>query len=199
MFMNLQRIPAICGLLAPVWFLVALVAFAAARSDYSHLTKAVSELGAVGAPHALAWNIVGFGAIGGLIVVLAIGVWQQANARWAAVFIALSGIAFAAAGVFPADMSNFEADTTRLHILASLVSLAAFVIAVPFMGGRLWRSGRRGFAVAAIAFGLAVVLTLLLRETEMPPGLAQRINFVGYLAWMALVASSLITQREATQ
>ena len=127
----------------------------------------------------------GFGAVGVLIVVLALGVWRQVGARVAALLIAVSGIAFAAAGVFPADMSNFDADTTRLHILASLVSLAGFVIAVPFMGWRLWRSGRRGFAVAAIAFGLAVVLTLLLRETEMPPGLAQRINFLGYLTWMA--------------
>jgi hypothetical membrane protein len=197
--MNLHRLPAICGLLAPIWFIAALLAFAAARSDYSHLTKAVSELGAVGAPHALAWNIVGFGAVGVLIVVLALGVWRQVGARVAALLIAVSGIAFAAAGVFPADMSNFDADTTRLHILASLVSLAGFVIAVPFMGWRLWRSGRRGFAVAAIAFGLAVVLTLLLRETEMPPGLAQRINFLGYLTWMALVASSLVMRREATQ
>lgn len=197
--MTTKRLPAICGLLAPIWFLVALLAFAAARSEYSHLTKAVSELGAVGAPHALAWNIVGFGAVGGLIVILAWGVWQEANARLAAVFIAISGIAFAAAGVFPADMSNFDADTTRLHILASLVSLAAFVLAVPVVGRRMWRSGRRGFAVAAVAFGVAVVLTLLLRETEMPPGLAQRINFMGYLAWIALVASSLVARRAATQ
>jgi hypothetical membrane protein len=132
-------------------------------------------------------------------VILAWGVWQEANARLAAVFIAISGIAFAAAGVFPADTSNFDADTTRLHILASLVSLAAFVLAVPVVGWRLWQSGSRGYAVAVIAFGFAVVLTLLLRETGMPPGLAQRINFMGYLTWMALVASSLVTRRAAIQ
>jgi hypothetical membrane protein len=197
--MNLHRLPAICGLLAPIWFIAALLAFAAARSDYSHLTKAVSELGAAGAPHALAWNVVGFGAVGVLIVVLALGIWRQAGARFAALLIAVSGIAFAAAGVFPADMSNFEADTTRLHILASLVSLAAFAIAIPAMGWSLWRSGRRGLAVAAIAFGLAVVLSLLLRETGIPPGLAQRINFVGYLTWMAVIASSLLARRTAAQ
>lgn len=197
--MNLHRLPAICGLLAPIWFVVALLAFAAARSDYSHLTKAVSELGAVGAPHALAWNVVGFGAVGVLIVVLALGIWRQAGARFAALLVAVSGIAFAAAGVFPADMSNFEADTTRLHILASLVSLAAFAIAIPAMGWSLWRSGRRGLAVATISFGLAVVLSLLLRETGIPPGLAQRINFVGYLTWMAAIASSLLTRRTANQ
>jgi hypothetical membrane protein len=197
--MNLHRLSAICGMLAPMWFLAALLAFAAARSDYSHLTKAVSELGAVGAPQALAWNILGFGAVGVLIVIFAWGIWRQANALWAALFIAMSGIAFAAAGVFPADMGDFDADTTRLHILASLVSLAAFAIALPFVGWSLWHSGRRGFATAAIAFGLVVMLSLLLRETDIPPGLAQRINFLGYLTWMALVASSLVARREATQ
>jgi hypothetical membrane protein len=197
--MNTQRIPAICGLLAPVWFLVVLLAFAAARSDYSHLTKAVSELGALGAPHAPAWNILGFGAVGVLIVILAWGFWRQGSASVAAVFIAISGVAFAAAGLFPADMSNFEADTTRLHILASLVSLAAFAMAVPAIGWSLWRSGRHGFAVAAIGFGLAVIFSLLLRETHIPPGLAQRINFVGYLTWMAVIASNLLARRTASQ
>ena len=91
------------------------------------------------APNALAWNIVGFGAVGVLVVMLAWGIWRQANAPVAASFVALSGVAFAAAGVFPADMSNFEADTTRLHILASLVSFAAFAAAVPAVSWRLWR------------------------------------------------------------
>src|SRR3989304_1137074 len=65
-------------------FLVALLAFAAARTDYSHLTKAVSELGAIGAPHALAWNILGFGAVGVLVVIFAWGLWRQKNAPLAA-------------------------------------------------------------------------------------------------------------------
>ena len=197
--MKFERTPAICGLLAAVWFLVALVAFAAARSDYSHFTKAVSELGAIGAPHALAFNVLGFGAVGLLIVVAAWGLWRQLRAPVAAGFIAISGLAFAAAGVFPADMSNFEADTTRLHILASLVSIAAFAAAVPAVTWRLWRNGRRGFAAIAFAFGLAAVLSVLLREANIPPGLAQRINFFAYLAWIALISLFAADRRAATQ
>jgi hypothetical membrane protein len=197
--MSFQRISASCGLIAPVWFSVALVAFAAVRTDYSHLTKAVSELGAIGAPHALAWNIVGFGAVGMLIVIFAAGIWRQANAALAASMIAISGIAFAAAGVFPADLSNLNADSTRLHILASLVSFAAFAAAVPVMGWSLWRSGYRRLAVTAVALGVAAVASVLLRETGIPPGLAQRINFLAYLAWIAMIAASLLTRHTATQ
>jgi hypothetical protein len=42
------------SVLAAAFFWIALVAFAAVRADYSQFTKAVSELGAVGAPYALA-------------------------------------------------------------------------------------------------------------------------------------------------
>ena len=54
------RRAAVCGVLAAGVFWIALVAFGAARADYNQLTKAVSELGAVGASHAFAWNILGF-------------------------------------------------------------------------------------------------------------------------------------------
>jgi hypothetical membrane protein len=197
--MSPQRISAICGVLAPTWFVIALVVVAAVRPEYSHLTKAASELGAVGAPNALAWNILGFGAVGALVAVLAWSLWQQGGGRVAALLIAISGIGFAAAGVFPADMNDMNADTTRLHILASLVSFAAFAVAVPVVGWGLWQSDRRGFAVAAIIFGLAAVLSVLLREANIPPRLAQRINFVAYLVWIALVAVSVVGIREPTQ
>jgi hypothetical membrane protein len=182
------RIPVLCGVIAPVWFLVALLAFASLRPDYSHLTKAVSELGVVGAPNALAWNLLGFGAVGALICVVAWGLWTRCGFRLAALFIALSGLGFAATGAFPADMSNMQSSATQRHILASLVSFGAFVAAVPAVGWSLWTTRRRSAALAATAFGIAAILSVLLRETDMPSGLAQRINFVAYLLWIALVA-----------
>src|SRR6187402_3274217 len=55
-----ERRASACSVLAAAVFWMALAAFGAARADYSQLTKAVSELGAVGAPHAVAWNVLGF-------------------------------------------------------------------------------------------------------------------------------------------
>lgn len=178
-------------MIAPVWFLVALLAFGAVRPDYSHLTKAVSELGVFGAPNALAWNVVGFGAVGVLIVVFAWGLWRQTGMRLAAVLVAICGIGFAAAGI-PADMSDMHAGTTRLHILASLVSFAGFAAAIPAVGWALWKKGRRWFALAAITLGVAATASVLMRETSMPPGLAQRISFLASLLWIALIASGSI-------
>jgi hypothetical membrane protein len=51
------------GLLAmivPVWFTGIYLTLSALRPDYSHLTKAISELGAVDAPRAWIWNLFGY-------------------------------------------------------------------------------------------------------------------------------------------
>jgi len=50
----------IFGLAATILFVFSLVVFAELSPGYTHATKAVSELGAIGAPHQLAWNIFGF-------------------------------------------------------------------------------------------------------------------------------------------
>jgi hypothetical membrane protein len=182
-----RRFPALCGLTAPLWFVFALQLFGALRPEFRHSTKAVSELGVWGAPNALAWNICGFGAVGVLITVFAWGLRNQAGYQLTSLLVGASGLAFAATGVFPADMDDLGAFSSRMHIAASLVSFAAFVIAVLVVNWPLWRSGRRRYALALLAFGVAVVLSVLLRESGMPPGLAQRINFLGYLLWVAVL------------
>ena len=121
--------------------------------------------------NALAWNIVGFGTVGTLICIFAWGLWARRGFRLAALFVALSGVGFAASGVFPADVSDMNASTTQRHIIASLVSFGAFVVAVPVVGWGLWTSRRRRFALGATAFGIAAVTSVLLRETDMAPGL----------------------------
>lgn len=51
--MNVKRF-ALCGMLAPIVFALALVFFSMMTIGYSNLTNAVSELGVIGAPYALA-------------------------------------------------------------------------------------------------------------------------------------------------
>lgn len=180
-----------------MWFLAVLVLFAVLRPDYSHFTKAVSELGAVDAPNAFGWNLLGFGAVGVLVVVFAGGMWANSRWRLASLFVALSGIGFAATGAFQADMDDINARATQLHILASLLSLGAFAVAVPTLGWTLWKIGQRRFAVGVVTLGVAAILSLGLRETDMPPGLAQRINFMAYLIWIGVVAIGQFRLRDS--
>ncbi len=189
---------ALAGFLAPILFAGAILLFAALRSDYSHLTDAVSELGARGAPNALAWNLVGFVAVGLLIAVLARGMFR-ATGSWAAlVFVGLSGLSFAATGVFPADMADLAAPSSRMHILMSLICFAAFVLGAFVLGWRFFRRpGWRGTAIASGIVGLLAILTMPLREIDVPPGLAQRVSFALYLAWIWLLAVGLWRRADA--
>src|SRR5690606_24027298 len=110
---------AMAGPLAAIVFLISLLLFAALRQDgYSHATKAVSELGALGAPNALLFNLFGFIAPGLLIAFFACGLRGLARAGGSAVglvLLGLSGLALAAAGIFPADMAHRDAWTTVAH------------------------------------------------------------------------------------
>jgi hypothetical membrane protein len=187
-------------MIAPVWFLAALLAFAAFRPDYSHLTKAVSELGARGGPNALAWNILGFGAVGVFTMVFAWGLWAQISSRIGALLMGLSGLGFAAAGIFPADMGDLQSRSSQLHMIASLASFATFIPAVFVVGWVFWRRVRWGrFALAATAVGLVAMLSILLYGTTMPPALIQRFTFLAYLAWIALIAAGMWAARKRAQ
>jgi hypothetical membrane protein len=55
--MNLRQV-GFLGIAAWVVFWSASFVFAAFRPSYSHVVNTISELGAVGTPHATAWNII---------------------------------------------------------------------------------------------------------------------------------------------
>lgn len=190
---------AVCGLLAPALFVGAILLFASLRADYSHLTDAVSELGALGAPYSLGWNLIGFGAVGLLITAFSWGLFRGTGSWTALLFVGLSGLGFAGTGVFPADMADLAAPSSRMHILMSLICFVAFVLGAFILCWRFFKlPGWRGIAVGSGVLGLLALLTMPLREMAVPPGLAQRVSFALYLAWIWLLALALWRQSAAT-
>ena len=89
-------------------FWAALFSFASAYPGYSHSHKAISELGALGAPHALWWNLLGFIVPGVLLSICGAGVAtaiERPSGKTAVYWLlVLSGVGFAGAGVIPAEM-----------------------------------------------------------------------------------------------
>ena len=186
---------AVCGLLAPALFVGAISIFAALRPQYSHLTDAVSELGARGTRYALAWNLVGFVMVGLLIAVSSWGLFRVTGSWAALLFVGLSGVTFAGTGVFPADMADLAALGSRMHILVSLICFGAFVLGALILGWRFFRlPGWRGVAIASCILGLLGLLTMPLREMAVPPGMAQRVSFTLYLAWIWVLSLGLWRQ-----
>ena len=135
----------VCSVLATAIFWIALIEFGAVRTDYSQLTKAVSELGAVGAPHALAWNVLGFIVPGLLLAACGIAVGTVVDERRVALrwMLAGSGVAFAATGVFPAVMQDgspvMQAPSTVGHVVMLLLSSIFWLVAIGMLLRKITR------------------------------------------------------------
>ena len=203
-----ERTAGAAGLAAVVIFWAALAVFAASYPGYSHFTKAISELGAFGAPHALAWNLIGFILPGALLAVSGAGLatavdggGRRTSLYW---LLLLSGLGFAGTGVIPAEMRDgsplMESPFTLGHLLMSFLSGIPWVISAFLLVSRVrrnpaWRRLTTGVAVLA---GLAVVgfvgnlLAPALPALAQRPGLAQRLSFGIYFAWFFVMAVRLL-------
>jgi len=190
----------IAGLAATTVFWLMLLTFQTLDPTYDAGRQAVSELGAIGAPRALAWNLLGFIGVGLLISAFGAGLWPRAKiaGRILTVLIAGSGLAFAATGVFPADMKDWGSFTTRAHILASQISfflwLPALIVAMIAARSRTL-PGLGWTSLAGLILALAAMST---REMDgIENGVAQRLTFAAYFAWIAAVSILGLRRRRA--
>jgi len=197
----------IFGVLAAAVFWTALVAFGIVRADYNQFTKAVSELGAMGAPHALAWNVLGFIVPGLLLAACGAAIGTVVDGRGGALWWLLtgSGVAFAGTGVFPAVMQNgspvMQAPSTAGHVVMLLLSSVLWLVAIGVLLRRIRREARLRrqlkplviVTVAALSGFAANVFHDAIQPLAHRPGLAQRLGFAGYFLWFVLLSLWIAT------
>lgn len=186
-----RRGTAALGGFAAVWFGALLFGFAAVRTDgYSHLTKAVSELGVVGAPNMLAWNGLGFGLTGVMLAVFGWGLGRRVEPerRLIAGWLTASGLAFAATAT-PADMEALKSPGSLIHIGASLLVFVFWLPAAWRLAGG--RSGPALARVSTVALWAALAAMLIRLAGVVPPGLGQRLSFAVYFGWVFAAAGVL--------
>lgn len=199
------------SVLGTVVFWAALLVFGALRPGYSQFTKAVSELGAIGSSHALAWNLIGFILPGLLLAhggarIASILDRPRGGSWWALV---LTGLGFAGTGVFPAVIVNgtpaLRAPLTVGHIIMMMASSACWLVAVVLLIRRLpqWmRPWMFALSCAAVAGLAANVLHDLIPPLAHRPGLAQRLGFAGFFAWyvgMSYATSAVPARRLSSE
>lgn len=187
------------GQVAGVWFFGCLFIFAAAYPGYSHLTKAVSELGAFGAPHAGLWNLLGFGLTGLLIVLFGSGLQHllarrgvSSSGGWEVVAI---GASFAATAI-PADMElRLKSPWTVAHAAFSLLGPVLLIWAAVVWPRALTRLGATRFSrIACILAGWSIVAAFLSNALlEKTPGVGQRLGMLALFFW-CLMLSRAVTQ-----
>jgi hypothetical membrane protein len=181
------------GPAAGILFAVSLIGFAAMRTDgYSHATKAVSELGSVGAPSALPFNLLAFIIPGALVVLFGLKLAMTARPRTGPYLLIASGLFLALAGLSPAALDDYQATTTLWHVVGAMGAGACWVAALFWTGPLL----RRRFGLQALGritpwFGLFMLANIgwqiAFQATGLVmPGWGQRIGFFGYFLWLAV-------------
>lgn len=174
--MTSVRLTAAFGLFTPLYFLAAIVIFGLMTPGYAHASKAVSELGALGATYMLEWNVLGFGLTGALLAAFGAAFPGSVSAKWA---LFLTGVAFAATAI-PADFDNRQALSTVAHMAASFAAFVCWLWAL----GSMWNGAPRGFRSLSIAFFVLSFAAVALQASDAVwPGTAQRATFAVFFSW----------------
>ena len=114
--MELRKLQALSGVLAPAFFFTAVVYMSLSRPGYSHVYNVISELGETGSPTASAASIT-FIVTGLMIVFFGQGLHSELSLGsrrvYAGAAVALYGLLdFVGSGVFPCDPGGAAIDVS---------------------------------------------------------------------------------------
>lgn len=192
----------LCGVLSPLFLLVATVTGGALREGYDPISQSISELYEAGAPNA-AWLMVLFTTYHALVIPLAIGLHRGLPKRGPAwmgpFFLGLAGFFGIPLGAYArCDPGCFGATTFRgqLHGILVLVTVPLIFAAMFFIWIRVrriprWRIYARytlATAIIGVAFGIAMTPFVQGKYS----GLLERISVAIMLQWYAVSGLRLI-------
>ena len=194
-----QRFLAICGIIAPIIFIIILMIASLLRPDYSHLINFVSELGAVGAPYAIIQRI-NFVLTGILIVAFTFGLHRGIGDGKGSIIgpllVAIFGLSAVVSGIFSTDTIQPGSFSDIMHSMSSAIGSVAAIIAFFIISERLeqdtlWRRYRYfSIVIAFVAIVVSVVGVGLLGVLGVP-GLAQRFFMAVLFLWIEVMAIRL--------
>ncbi|MDO8297158.1 MAG: DUF998 domain-containing protein [Caulobacter sp.] len=189
--MTRNQVAGCLGVAAGVGFPILLIVFAALDPSYDHGTKAISELGAVGAANPLAWNLTGFLGVGLLLAGFGWGLGRSVADRFTGAMAMLFGLAFAATAI-PADMENLRSTGSIAHIVASQLVFLFWLLGL----GRLMFVRGAGSVLRVLAvFGLLLAAgSIVLRGSDLvSQAWSQRAAFAVVFSWV--LATGLVLWR----
>ncbi len=171
------------------------------RPEYSHATKAISELGSLDAPNLWAWNIGGYILPGLCIALLGVVLARHFRGKKGGTWVSLpligSGLSMAMSGVFPGDFDNRTSATMILHATGAIGSFIAFLVcgfAAPALLRR--HSAWRAYAWPSLTIVILSIVSGFVRSDN-APGIGQRIGFALFSMWIALIGVGLFRNSRA--
>ena len=194
----------VLGVIAPVFFAVAVAYMGWIQPGYSHVYQTISELGATGSvtaqPAALMFTFTGF-------MITLFGFSLQIRLRrddrqvWTGILVMLYGVLdFIGSGLFPVEAGGAASTlVSTIHVYATLFGEFA-AIGMPIWllkdteDGEEW-DGLRAFSKIAFYFSLPLIgflgyciLGHIPGQFDTPIGLAQRLLVGLFLLWIMRVA-----------
>lgn len=194
------RVLALCGILAPIIYVAALLIGNILDPTYSQIGKTVSELIERGAPNRDLLNAIFIG-YNVLLIPFAVGLYQSLRKGAATTLITVALIINSVLGIawtlfFPLDVGGASTSLTgMLHlIVGALVVPLIFAIELGF-----WRSARKDdhwlgygkFSLAIFAVTLVFGLMTVAFVNSDYRGLLERITTGSFLLWVEVLAIKL--------
>jgi hypothetical membrane protein len=194
---------ALCGIVAPVVFVLLVIVAGTFYPGYSHITQAISELGGVGAPNPLIQNT-NFFVVGVLIVAFALGLRRNltgaGRSALGATLVAAFGFVLVVHAVVPCDVGcEFVSPAGATHNITGLAGFLSVIAGILLLSRVFaldpdWRS-YRGYSVLTAVVGLASLVSWIAlakaARIEVMNGSLQRVFAGTILLWVEVVAVRL--------
>jgi hypothetical membrane protein len=200
----LTRLMAICGILGPIQFIVVILIFGLLRPGYDPVRQYMSELGAVGAPNAIAFILPEF-LLGLTMIAFAFGLYRGISkgkgTKLALILIVVSGVGWLGASIFRCDAGCVnESVTGTMHGIFGIFAVPPLLITPLVIVPRLKKDNQwlsyRPFSLIMGALGIPLFCVMFSAEVspalESYRGLLQRLTFFTPLLWTVVMAIRLL-------
>jgi len=183
---------ALIGIAAVVLSVSTIIIMAAIRTDgYNHAHKAVSELGSSDAPHKWVFNMLGYFIPGVLLALFAFNLKNHFTIpmkTYSFYFLLLSGLFYALAGLFPADMEYRSSFSSVMHALGSIGSGIFWLVSALTLWWQLKKDNDwKTIAIITLIIPFTTIVTMVF-VPEHTPGISQRVGFGGYYIFILVLA-----------
>ena len=185
------------GIAAAIIFTSSVITAGALHPNYSHLTQAISELGAKEAPYQDILNYGGLIPAGILTFIFSIGMFRNIKSNTflyiSSGLVMLIGLGRFFAGVFPCDpgCATLTSTSAKLHTICGLLALTAGAVAPLMMAFGLRSHRLQNYYFLSLGLGASAVIIIIsgvLGISRLYIGAAQRLLLLFTYLWIIVVA-----------
>lgn len=194
----------LAGIAAMPWIFFWMIFLDLLRPRYSYLHKAVSELGALGAPHGVWMDVCGFGITGLLLLAFAVGyraILKERAHGW--ILLLVTALLFVGTAT-PLTMTlganpnpDLSTTLTRTHLFFAVSAPVVWLLGLLSIIFRRAPKPLKWLSMGILVAIGCLFLAVALGAFSSSPGLVQRIIFGLFFSWYMLAAAFLLRMEQS--